>query len=195
MKNSFVSGIVPMFLSGMAAAEGKCRRHAPGGGGLPAPKRLLVACAGASQALTATAGLMVSELGEEKARITVADISASGFPFKTLAGYDGVIMGIDPDGSGHFKAALSFIRAHRAPLAHMPLALFSLQPPSRFSDEVVSSLLSLVSPLDFRNFNGGAGDAAQTVSDWVRHSVWPLMETRWLADMVFPVPDLSPCTA
>ena len=141
---------------------------------------------------------MAFGFGRKEARSTIykiPDAEAQG-PVKDLSRYDGIFIGIAPDRTGATEAAFTFMRTHMDGLAAKSVALFflldrapkpasSAQTPEQSFDG-----LSQMSPLDVMTFDRSGKGMADAVFHWAGNDIWPLMETGWLADMLFPGPKL-----
>ena len=191
MENAHASAMIHMFLSGSA----------PGGigdGMEPDPlvelpqRRLLLACSGNDLVLSGTARNMAFGLGRNNSRTSILKIpdgNGQGEP-GNLAGYDGIFIGISPDGSGASDRAFSFIRNYFKTLSAKPLALFFILPrlPEAEGPDTRLAELSPLCPLDVRCFDRSSPDIQAGAARWAVNTVWPLMETGWLADIIFPEP-------
>ena len=187
-----VSGMVPMFLSAQGIETGVCvdeKIH-------HRPRKILIACSGERLELSSAAKQLAFGFGRKDARSTIYRIPKPGehLPAKDLNRYDGIFIGIAPDGTGVTDTAFSFMRTHLGDLAAKPVALFFLlsrapklgqaEQPDRIFDG-----LSQISPLDVITFQRSDKRIAGAVTAWAEHQIWPLLETGWLADMIFPCPE------
>ncbi len=198
MDNVIASGMIPMFLSGLtlgpetdsdnllaASAPAEYRQC----------KRLLLAYSGTSSELADAAKNMAFGFGQKEARTTIYRIPDNNAQHKSmdLTVYDGVFIGIAPDGSGATNTAFSFIRHHINALSAMPVALFFLlsRAPklNRGASEHLFEGLAPMCPLDVRIFERSGSNLTPTVMEWAQNDIWPLMETGWLADLIFPGPE------
>jgi hypothetical protein len=188
MENVNASGIIPVFLSGLLHEDGQGadqnRQETA------SHRRLLLACFGSNPVLSGTVKNMAFGFGRKNARTTITRIQDSSDPINPLRGYDGVFIGIAPDGTGSTEQAFSFIRNHLEQLSAMPVALFFLlsRAPKTDNKENPFKDLSDIYPLDVRIFDGTAQNLAMDVTAWAQNEIWPLMETGWLADLIFPEP-------
>ncbi|MDD9303007.1 MAG: hypothetical protein HUK40_11975 [Desulfobacter sp.] len=193
MENVNASGMIPLFLS-RSIDSGKDSGNAldkivP----LPEKRCVLVACAGAGHVLSETVKTMAHGFDRKNAMTTVCKIVDRSDPLRDLAGYDGVFIGIAPDRTGSTKKAFSFIRSHLDDLAAMPVALFFLlsHAPKLGVQDPVFKGLSRMHPLDVQSFDRSSACLGAEVTDWAENKIWPLMETGWLADLIFPEPVLA----
>ena len=190
MENVHASGMIHMFLSDPASPGGACDMGSEPSAKNP-PKQLLLACFGSGLALS-EAKAMAVRFGRDNALTTIFNIpDASGQgKFKNLAGYDGIFIGICPDGSGHAERAFSFIRNSFDLLSAKPVALFYIlhRIPGPNACDTRLGELSRLCPLDVRSFDRSSVDIFADICAWAMNTVWPLMETRWLADIIFPEP-------
>jgi hypothetical protein len=194
MDNLIASGMIPMFLSGLThgpeTEEGLSAAPAPS-----APRRLLLACSGTSAELSDAVENMAFAFGRKEAGTTIYRIPENNAQHGSidLTAYDGVFMGIAPDGSGATNRAFSFIRHHINTLSAMPAALFFLLSRAPKLNQGTGAPLfeglAPMSPLDVRIFQRSGSNLTPAVTEWARNDIWPLMETGWLADLIFPGPE------
>ncbi len=197
MENAIVSGMIPMFLSGLTQCVEIDSNDTSAGPVTEKPRRLLLAYSGASLELSHVAKNMAFGFGGKDAGTTIYKIPENTHQYrsKDLTAYDGIFIGIAPDGSGATHAAFSFIRDHINVLSAMPVALFFLlsRAPKLGRDnnagEHLFEGLSPMSPLDVRIFERSGPHLSSAVMKWALNDIWPLMETGWLADLIFPGPD------
>lgn len=117
MEKRPVSGMIPLFLSGMGDRGGACRsRTAP-------LRRLLLVSSGKSPALSSVNRVLAMGLGRHRAAVNLYQIQDQS---KDVSAFDGMIMGIAPDGTGRTERALAFLRNHMDLFSAMPVALFFL---------------------------------------------------------------------
>lgn len=83
-------------------------------------KKVLVAYASLSGSTVAVAQAVGEELAEQAVQVDVVPLSS----VNGLEGYDGVVVG-GPMLLGWHRAALRFLKRHRAALQHIPLAVFA----------------------------------------------------------------------
>lgn len=182
-----------MFLSGSTASQnGAWYDMGPEPSETLLPKRLLLACFGFGPVLSGTAQAMAVSFGCANARTTIVNIPDTG-KSGNPAGYDGIFIGISSDGSGNSERAFSFVRRHSEVLSAIPVALFFLLPKTSEPDihHDLTGALSPISPLDIRSFDPSPNIQSR-VADWGKDTVLPLMETGWLADIIFPEPVAGP---
>ena len=186
------SGIIPMFLS----AQGMTADTCPLGEKRERPRRILIARSGGSPELSRVVRRLAFEFAGKEARSKIYKIPGAGdAPRVTdVSGYDAIFIGVAPDGTCATDAAFTFMRSHMDDLAAKPVALFFLldRAPklssAAHSPELTFEGLSRMSPLDVMTFTRSGQGMADAVSDWAGNKIWPLMETGWLADMLFPCP-------
>ncbi|MCG8635913.1 MAG: flavodoxin domain-containing protein [Desulfobacterales bacterium] len=198
MDNLIATGMIPMFLSGLThgTETDNGSRFTPGAA---VPRRLMLACCGTSPELAGVAESMASGFGRKEAGTSIYRIPDNNARQDSvdLAAYDGIFIGIAPDGSGVTNRTFAFIRRHINALSAMPVALFFLlsRAPEpgreRHSGEHFFEGLAPMSPLDVRIFQRSEQNLAPAVVEWARNDIWPLMETGWLADLIFPGPDTA----
>ena len=190
------SGIIPMFLSGHAFGEACSKDTRPKTLTGPPLKRLLLICSGSSLVLSGTAKTLAFEFGRKNVRTTLLSLSDTAAPGleRNFSRYDGIFIGIAPEGTGSTERAFSFIRTHLVTLSSKPVALFFLlsRAPKLMSSENLFKDLSLMYPLDVKSFDRTAAGITTEVTEWARNDIWPRMETAWLADLLFPEPAVPP---
>jgi len=187
MGESIASEVISMFLSGPGhtTEEAGCperRSSAPF-------KRILLILSGRAYCLSHSAKKLAFGLGQVHAAVTLYQLQDSP---KDISAYDGVVMGIAPDNSGCTQRAFAFIRSQMETLAATPVSIFFLLdgPPALTDrDQDLFKGLAGVNPLDVQIFHRDEIRLSRSVTAWARQKVWPLMETAWLADMIFPSPD------
>ena len=200
MENTIGSGMIPMFLSGLTRGWEISPDPASDMPALKTTRRLLLACSGLDKELPGVAKAMAFGFGKKEAQTTIfrsPDAAHQGRQH-SLSIYDGAFIGIAPDGNGAAEAAFAFIRNHLSALSAIPVALFFLLPgtvaddPDNIDEKALLEKLPLICPLDVGRFEGTGAGLKNRVLDWAGGTVWPMMETRWLADLVFPEPGCSP---
>ncbi|MCG8686980.1 MAG: hypothetical protein MI892_19020 [Desulfobacterales bacterium] len=190
MDNANASGLISMFLSGSSLENiYDCQEDVSG---LP-KKRLLLACSGSSLVLHSVAKNMALGFGRKDTQTTILKIPGSNDTGNSgiINRYDGVFIGIAPEGTGSTERAFSFIRNNLEALSAKPVGLFFLlsRAPKFFNRENLFKDLSQMYPLDVKSFDRSAPDINRQVSKWVWNDIWPMMETNWLADLIFPEPN------
>ncbi len=188
-----VSGMITMFLSGLTQnVEMDNPSTVPVS---ESPRRLLLAYSGTSLELSDVAKNMAFDFGRKDTRTTIHKIPDNPRRPKDLTAYDGIFIGIAPDGAGATNAAFSFIRNNMNALSSMPVALFFLLSRAPKLDREhhagghLFDGLSPMCPLDVRIFQRSGPDLTSSVIKWAQNDIWPLMETGWLADLIFPGPE------
>ena len=191
MEDAQFSGMMPLLLSGSPGPSGSLGLPFPGRTEHPS-RRILTAYSGSSLSLSGASRKMAFGFGRKNARTTIFRIPENRAPERTKdpAGFDGVFIGIAPDGTGSTQRAVSFIRTHIESFARIPVAIFFLlhQTPDLDAGETGFRDLSRICPLDVRSFVRTDPCVSDAVARWAGRNVWPLMETAWLADLVFPEP-------
>lgn len=186
------SGIIPMFLSTQGGGSANLFPDKTG-----RLRQILLACGGSSPELAGIAEHLACGFNRKNAGTTILNLSGPGGrkAEPDIGGYDGVFIGIATEETGAAEQGISFMRDHMETLTAKPVTLFLLLPgPPGLAQEQQEPCqsgagVSGITFLDVMRFTRSGRDLKEAVMNWAGDKVWPLMETAWLADMIFPGPD------